>query len=178
MTAANETLSATLFPVAVIMERLQARQGRWTIPRWTAVGVVAGEEITTQDLKRTLVRSDGDREQYLWTGLALELFKDGAEAYWFNLSGDNPALYVACSYNDETDELAPVLVTADSAEAGMHEEAEDTVFSVPMPPEVHQWLERYVVENYVPQEKKKRKRKNWVKDSDYVHRSQTPRPRR
>ncbi|MDH3672681.1 MAG: DUF3305 domain-containing protein [Gammaproteobacteria bacterium] len=178
MTAPYQTTSTTVFPVSVIMECSVVRQGRWTVPKWEVVGVVAGEEMATQDIKRTLIRSENEREQYLWTGLALELFKDGAEAYWFNLSGDKPALYVACSCEDETHEVAPVLVTADSAEAGMHEEADDLVFSVPMPPEVHQWLERYVVENYVPQEKKRRKRKNWNEDSQYGQRPETTRPRR
>ena len=178
MTETNQTISTTVFPVSVVMERSQVHQGRWTLPKWEVIGVVAGEEITTQGVERTLIRSENDREQYLWTGLALELFKDGAEAYWFNLSGETPALYVACSCEDETDDIVPILVTADSAEAGMHEEGDDVVFSVPMPPEVHQWLERYVVENYVPQEKKKRKRKNWAHDSAYERRPQTTGPRR
>jgi len=174
----QQTISTTVFPVSVIMECSQVRQGRWTVPKWEVTGVVAGEKMATEDIKRTLIRSDNDCDQYLWTGLALELFRDAAEAYWFSLSGDNPALYVACSCEEETDEVVPVLVTADSAEAGMHEEGDDIVFSVPMPPEVHQWLERYVVENYVPKEKKKRKRKNWAQDSDYDRRPQTTRPRR
>ncbi len=174
----NEMISNTVFPVSVIMEYSQVRQGRWTAPKWEVMGVVAGEKMATRHVKRALIRSESDRTQYLWTGLRLELFKDGAEAYWFNLSGDRPALYVACSCDDETGEVAPVLVTADSAEAGMHEEADDMVFSVPMPPEVHQWLERYVIENYVPREKKKRKRKNWIQDSDYGRRPQTTPPRR
>lgn len=178
MTGQQQTTSATVFPVSVIMEYSQVRQGRWTVPKWEVTGIVAGEAMATAGIKRTLIRSENDRAQYLWTGLALELFKDSAEAYWFNLSGDRPALYVACSCEDENDEVAPILVTADSAEAGMHEEADDIVFSVPMPPEVHQWLERYVVENYVPQEKKKRKRKNWTQDSAYDRRPQTTRPRR
>jgi hypothetical protein len=174
----QQTRSTTEFPVSVIMERTEVRQGRWTVPKWEVIGVVAGEEMATPELQRTLIRSENDRQQYLWTGLALELFKDAAEAYWFNLSGDKPALYVACSCEDETDEVVPILVTADSTEAVMHEEANDIVFSVPMPPEVYQWLERYVVENYVPQEKTKRKRKNWVEDSHYDQRPQTTRPRR
>ncbi len=174
----HQTISTTVFPVSVIMECSQVRQGRWTVPKWEVIGVVAGRQMATQEIKRTLIRSENDRQQYLWTGLALELFKDAAEAYWFNLSGDKPALYVACSCEDETDEVVPILATADSTEGVMHEEANDIVFSVPMPPDVYQWLERYVVENYVPQEKKKRKRKNWVEDSGYERRPQTTRPRR
>ena len=32
---------------------------------------------------------------------------------------------------------------------------------VPIPPEIYQYLEKFVVSHFVPQERKKRKRKNW-----------------
>ena len=61
--------------------------------------------------------------------------------------------------------LTPVLVSADPDEALAHMESDDLVMSVPMPPEINQWVERYVIENYVPPDKKKRKRKNWTEES-------------
>ncbi len=162
----DQSLSPSRFAVSVIVERQQIQQGRWSLPRWEVVGVVASEKAAAQERERTLIRSADDREQYLWTGFAVELYKDGAESYWTNLVGKTPSLYVVC--REEDDQMVPFLVTADCGEAGMHEETDDAVFSVPMPRDVHQWLERYVVENYVPQEKKKRKRKDWVEESIYV----------
>lgn len=164
-------LSPSRFPVSVIVERQQIQHGRWSLPRWEAVGVVAGDDTAGQDVQKTVIRSDDEGEQYLWTGLTVDLYKDGGESYWTNLVGKTPSLYVVC--REEDDEIAPFLVTADCGEAGMHEESDDAVFAVPMPPEVGQWLERYVVENYVPQDKKKRKRKDWLKDSLY-HEAQEP----
>jgi hypothetical protein len=45
-------------------------------------------------------------------------------------------------------------------------EVSGTVFSAPIPPVIYQWLERYVVENYQPQEPKKRSRMNWTKEGE------------
>ena len=59
------------------------------------------------------------------------------------------------------------MVTADCGEADMHVEADDEVFAVTMPRDVYQWLEQYVLKNYVPRERKKRKRKNWLEESVY-----------
>ncbi|MFQ6024080.1 MAG: DUF3305 domain-containing protein [Acidiferrobacterales bacterium] len=173
----QHSLSPSRFPVSVIVERQQEQHGRWSLSRWEAVGVVAGEDTAGQDIQRTVIRSDDVGEQYLWTGFTVELYKDGAEGYWTNLVGNTPSLYVVCREEDD-EELTPFLVTADCGEAGMHQEIDDTVFSVPMPREVHEWVERYVVENYVPQEKKKRKRKNWLEDSIYVQGPQGQKPGR
>ena len=150
------------------MERREVQQGRWSLPKWEAVGVLAGEHARAAGAGKTLIRSDAGREQYLWGGFALELFKDGAENYWYNLVGERPLLYIVCRYDAENeDELVPILVTVDCGEADMHAEADDDVFAVAMPAEVYQWLEQYVVKNYVPRERKKRKRKNWLEESVY-----------
>ncbi|MBW8055700.1 MAG: DUF3305 domain-containing protein [Nitrospira sp.] len=158
--------SASIFPVSVIVERQQVQHGRWTMPRWEAVGVVASENAIDTERQKTLIHSDGKSEQYLWTGFSIELFKDGGESYWYNLVARNPSLYVVCEEGDEA-EITPFLVLADYAEANMHAEADDLVCSVPMPPEIYQWLERFVMNNYVPKPKKKRKRKDWMEESAY-----------
>jgi hypothetical protein len=167
----EQSLSASIFPVSVIVERRQVQHGRWTLPRWEAVGVVAAESGTGAERQKTLIHSDEKSEQYLWTGLSIELFKDGAESYWYNLLAKSPSLYVVCEESEEA-EIAPFLVIADPAEANMHAEADDLVCAVPMPPEINQWLERFVIDNYVPREKKRRKRKNWMEESAYGHGSE------
>jgi len=40
------------------------------------------------------------------------------------------------------------------------------VFSVPMPKQVIEWVERFVMDYYDPVIKKKRKRQDWAKESD------------
>jgi hypothetical protein len=161
------------FPVSVLMERRMARVGQWTQPQWEAVAVVAGEDHNRW-LRRTQVHHDDARDQYLWSGLNVELFKDGCESYWYNLKSDNPRLFVVCFVEDEHDdgelELKPVFVTANQDEANAHMESDDPVFSVPMPDKVLQWVERFVVTYYQPEIKRKRKRKDWVEDSEHAKR--------
>lgn len=164
----TQDLPSSRCTVSVIMERREVQQGRWSLPKWEAIGVLAGENVPTHESGKTLIRADAGREQYLWSGFTVELFKDGAENYWYNLIGAKPSLYIVCRADSENDEeLVPVMVTVDCGEADMHAEADDDVFAVAMPPEVYQWLEQYVVKNYVPRERKKRKRKNWVEESVY-----------
>ena len=60
----------------------------------------------------------------------------------------------------------PSLVTADQDEAMSHQEGDDQVFSTAMPAEIYGQLERFVVENYKPEMKKKRKRTDWLKNGE------------
>jgi hypothetical protein len=156
------------YSVSVILERREVQHGRWSLPKWEAIGVLAGENAPVASSAKTLIHADAGREQYLWGGFTIELFKDGAENYWYNLVGQTPLLYIVCREDPDNDgELAPIVVTADCGEADMHAEADDDVFAVAMPSEVYQWLEQYVLKNYVPRERKKRKRRNWVEESIY-----------
>jgi hypothetical protein len=161
----------TEIPVTVLVECRQARSGRWVQEQWEAVAVVAGKDVMGNASKTTLVHEDAECRRYLWSGLKLSLYKDACESYWYNLMSGSPYLYVIC-YTDEdengADGLKPFLVTADQQEASGHMETDDRVYSVPMPEQVHEWVERFVVEHYVPAQKKKRKRQQWAKESENV----------
>jgi hypothetical protein len=152
-------------PVAVIMGRREISGGAWRVPSWRAVGVVSGEHFVNRAARGEPVAAAGEEQQFLWTGLTLELYRDAAESYWSNLVGEKPALFVRCQ--EDADMLPiPVAVSADQDEAGAGIEGDDSVFAVAIPPEVYQALERFVVEHFVPREPKKRKRKNWSSQDD------------
>ena len=152
-------------PVSVLVERREVSAGRWTFPQWDVSAVVAGMRVVDAAPERTLISKDGAFETWMWSGLALELFRDGCEGYWYNLQSDRPCLFVVCHRDEESedpaDTLVPVIVTVDQDEASAHLESEDPVFSVPMPDKVHQWVERFVVEHYRPKVKRKRRRRDW-----------------
>lgn len=150
--------TANSVPVSVLMSREQVRRGRWSFPRWRVLGVVAGERAAGA-VRRTLVRCEDQLQEYLWSGYSLELHRDGGESYWSNLTATQPTLFVVCREDSEDGMMGPLLVTADYDEAGAYGEGDDQVYTVPMPPEVQRWLERYVVEHYRPQERKKRRRR-------------------
>jgi hypothetical protein len=146
--------------VAVIMQRARVQRGPWSVPNWSAVSVVAGKHLAGGGARCTPIREDEEQAQYLWSGLALELYRDEAEAYWYNLTSKNPSLFVIC-HEAPDGELTPFRVTADRDAASVCLESDDQVFAVPVPPEIYRSLEQFVVNHYVPQERRKRKRKNW-----------------
>jgi hypothetical protein len=147
-------------PVAVIMGRKLVTGRGWQVPSWRVVGVVAGADLPGRESRGIPVHGDAEEEQFLWGGLRLELFRDAAESYWSNLTGTQPSLFVLCCEN-EAGALVPKLVTADHDEAGSGVEVGDRVFAAPIPPEVYQHLEAFVIAHHVPQEKRKRKRADW-----------------
>ena len=80
--------------VAVIMQRSQVQQGRWSVPSWRAVSVVAGDHLVSKGAGQTPIHEDDRVAQFLWAGFSLELYRDLAEEYWFNLTSENPSLFV------------------------------------------------------------------------------------
>jgi hypothetical protein len=151
--------------VAVIMQRSQVTQGQWSVPSWRAVSVVAGEHLVGKGAGQTPIYETDGEAQFLWSGFALELYRDQAEDYWYNLTGDSPSLFVICHESPEGD-LTPFRVTADQDSASGCLESDDQVFAVSIPPEIYQRLEQFVVAHYVPREPKKRKRKNWSQENE------------
>lgn len=142
------------------MERTQIKRGLWSVPSWRAVSVVPGEHVAGKGSDRSTIYERDEEAQYLWSGLSLDLYRDLAEEYWYNLTGDNPSLFVIC-HESPDGELTPFQVTANHDAATTCLESDDQVFAVPIPPELYGHLEKFVVAHFVPQERKKRKRKNW-----------------
>lgn len=162
----------TEFPVSVLMERRQKRRDRWSFVEWKVTGVAAGGRFGRRPQKQ-VVHQDADCQSVLWRDFVIELIKDGAESYWNNLMAAEPSLFVVCRTDEVTGELEPFLVTANYDEIIGYMEVDDQVFSVPIPAEIYQWLERYVVNNYVPPERRKRKRADWLQNDN----DQTPSPK-
>jgi Protein of unknown function (DUF3305) len=155
------------FPLSAVMECTRSKRGPWRLPVWRLIGFVAGQAVTGERPQRLPVHNDGGRSQWLWTGLNLALFRDSAESYWYNLVGRRPSLFLVCR-EEATGELTPFTVTANYDEAGAHMEADDQVFSAPVPPELHLQLETFVMQHYRPQPPVKRKRVNWTEKADDV----------
>ena len=147
-------------PVAVILGRRVVARGGWKVPSWHAVGVVAGENLPGRDARAVPVHETEDEQHFLWGGLHVELYRDATEAYWSNLVGRQPALFILCT-EEEGGMLEPRSVTADMHEAGSSMEGDDQVLSATIPPEVYHQLERFVVEHHKPEVKRKRKRTDW-----------------
>ena len=170
MSGESSARKSLRIPVSVVLERRIARVGPWSQAQWEAVAAVAGEEVASGRGSATLVHEDDECRRYLWPGLVVELFPDGCESYWYNLLSERPSLFVVCFERDEEEddevELIPAIVTASQDEANAHMESDDPVYSVPMPEKIVGQVERYVVENYEPEVKKKRRRADWARESE------------
>ena len=147
------------------MQRSQVQQGRWSVPSWRAVSVVAGDHLVGKGAGQTPIYEDDRDAQFLWSGFSLELYSDLAEEYWYNLTGESPSLFVIC-HESPDGKLTPFRITADQDSASGCLESDDQVFAVPIPPEIYQQLEQFIVAHYVPQERKKRKRENWSPEQE------------
>jgi hypothetical protein len=146
------------FPVGVVVRRATSRNP-WQDASWGVAGVLAGRQAAARSGPRLLRESDAEA-LYLWGGLAVELFRDQGESYYFNLAGESPRAFVVC-HRDDRHGLRPVRVTLSYDEATSHFEGDEEVFDAPMPPELVAWLERFVLSHYVPEKKTKRRRADW-----------------
>ena len=167
----NESEREVTIPVSVVLQRTIDTSKRWVLPNWTAFAVITGEHIR-QDEQKMLIHEDGMISRYFWGGLIVHLYKDGSEGYWYNLLSDTPFLFVVCEGEQGEKEVEPAFVTANQDEATGYMESDRLVLSLPMPVEIRDILERYVITHYIPQEKKKRKRRDWAEDSDFGKRPQ------
>jgi hypothetical protein len=151
-------------PVRVMMRRSENPDSPWGIPRWELLAVLPDTD-PPQHRERRLVHKAEGQHDFEWSGLRVVLFRDAAESYWYNLVGRDPSLCVICRPGEDID-LEPFTVTANYDEAGAHMEADDTVFSAPLPAELVTELEEFVMTHYRPVEPHKRKRRNWAAEAE------------
>jgi len=164
------------FDVGIVLEQtyrsFAGKTGEMRVPVWSLCELLVRGQIDTSpraqplSTEKTVISDIDGSQRVLWTGFTLEFFRDGGQSYWHTLVGEKQELFVVCQ-DDEDGQFAPILVTADYDEAMAYQEADDTILSAPMPEKIYLVLERFVLENYAPAKKKKRKRKNWHdKESD------------
>ena len=160
---------AKRFPVSVVMERRSVQGNRWVSESWKAVGVAVGARTVAGGEENPLCLVSGrDASQYLWTGLTVELFPDETESYYHNLMVGTPGCYIVV--RPRADGMPePVLVTLSFDAGQAYQEADETVYAVPLPPELYRAAEAFVIAHYVPEKKRKRKLENWKEDARERH---------
>jgi len=148
------------FPVTVMMESRPIHGSRWITHTWSATGVVVGDH-SSAGWRQARESDESGCSEYLFGGLQLHLHVDECESYYHNLLAETPKLFVIAREDTAGGRPQPFQVTASFDEAHAYLEAEGSVYEVPVPPEVYRAVEAFVLENYVPEARKKRKRQNW-----------------
>lgn len=156
--AADARPDQAAFAVSVILERRPA-QSRWAEHLWSAVGITIG----TPDPQTApqLVREDAASALYRVDGLDVRLFADECESYYFNLVSASPRAFVIAHCDTPGAQPEPFHVSMSFDEAHAYLEGDDEIFAVPVPPELYRWTEAFVIDNYFPQKKTKRKLRDW-----------------
>ena len=140
------------------MER-QPAQSPWAEYVWSASGI-AVEQLPLTD-EPLLIREDGQRAWFLLGGFDVTLFVDECESYYFNLISNTPRAYVLAHVADDGGCPLPFRISMSFDEAHAYLEGEDEIFAVDVPPELYRWAEAFVIANYFPEKKRKRKLRDW-----------------
>ncbi|MCW8935867.1 MAG: DUF3305 domain-containing protein [Gammaproteobacteria bacterium] len=159
----NEQIAKNLpehIPVTVIMEKQPARSSQWVDYIWTAIGVMVDNTDKVLDEPR-IDDNEDDVQLKKCSGYQVTLHVDECDSYYQNLMSPTPHCFIVVREDEENDEPEPFIVSLSFDEAHAYLEGGEEVFAVDIPPEIYQWTEAFVLENYCPQQLKKRKRWNW-----------------
>ena len=150
-------------PMGVVVERRDSNN-QWIDFDWRVVSVLPGAaEINDWVELRSGTDEQGGWVQYHAATLPLEIFRKETEGYKFNLTLEQPSIFIVMrESDDEEDEhdVFPFLVTVCPYEAQDYlDSSEEVVDNVPMPETVMAWLADYIEQHHVDEPFKKRKRK-------------------
>jgi hypothetical protein len=148
------------FPVSLVLEFQRTDTSAWSGGQWQVVAALAGWHGGSRRHDAVPLHKDEAVERVLCSGYRLRLYRDDAESYYCNLMGEHPGLFVVCG-EQCGERPQPTLVTASYGEAASYSETDGNVYAVAIPPEIYRWIEAYVLEHYVPEKRRKRKRDNW-----------------
>ena len=160
-TPGNPVEAKQHFPVSVILERRPAKS-RWVEHVWKAAGITVGRH-TEGDPQ--LVKEADETVYYLVGGLEVALHVDECESYYHNLVSDTPRAYVVAHLEADDPTPQPFLISMSFDEAHAYLEGDDEIYAVDVPPELYRWTEAFVIANYFPEKKKKRKLRDWSREA-------------
>ena len=152
MTTRVHEITAAVYPIAVIMERIKLASP-WLALRWEAKGVVR-DIFPAGSGERVIVR-DEQQLQVLFPGFELRLMRDEAEGYYLNVTSPEPKVFVLWRLHDGT--ARPAFITVSYNEGTRWADSGESVDGVPLPPELLPWVGEFVEQNYKPEPPKPRR---------------------
>ena len=154
--------SAEILPVAVLIQR-SAAPNRWEDWQFRLLEVVPATNASDA-VGHTVVEDDGKQSRWLHSGFGVQLFADECKGYFLNLTSGQPSWFV--SRRPEEQDPSQVEVTAVSVsyiEADRRMFAEEHVESVPLPPELCEWLQEFTNQHFKPESARKVRAQSFLK---------------
>ena len=154
--------SAEVLPVSVLLQRTAA-PNRWEDWQFKLLDVVPATTLADA-VGPTLVEDDGKHSRWQYGGFALQLFVDECKGYFLNLTSGRPSWFV--SWRPHEQDPSQVEVTAVSVsyiEADRRMFAEEHVESVPLPPELCEWLQAFTNQHFRPDSARKVRAQSFLK---------------
>lgn len=151
MDAINPT--ATVYPVAVIMECRTLADNRWQTLQWEARGV-APDAAPVATPEPGIARDD-KVTRIVYPGHQIRLFRDEAEGYLYNITSPEPKVFVLWRMHDDV--AQPERVTVSYHEGARWMDSDERVDGVPLPPELLPWIREFAVLHYKPEPKKQKR---------------------
>lgn len=159
------------FAATVLLEKRKVERKFWHSHAWYLDTVAIGDSVSEAEQAGELAYSKPTGDVFRWSGYRVTLYKDACERYWHALISDEPKIYVVCRDSDSEDEtephdVSPLCITLDYDEALAFAETDDLTLSAPIPPQLYRYMEDFVLAHYRPVPFKKRKRRDWSKESE------------
>jgi hypothetical protein len=138
-------------PIAVVMERRPPAHP-WDEARWHLVAALPWQDA--RQAVHSLATTADDVEACLMSGLQLELSPDEGDGYFENWVAPEPKVFVIWHENDG--KATAVAASVSYAEGARMLDSGDAADGLPMHAAIHEWLGRYLQDNYRPRSRRGR----------------------
>ncbi|WP_392340869.1 DUF3305 domain-containing protein [Moritella marina] len=146
------------WPIAFALRSEEKQVGRWSTLSWSIDKVELYEQaaaINNDDVITIAANNTVNSTRYERT---LYLYRDERTDYRFNLSSQDPHLFIVCEVTDE--QFSPLLITAAQSVASSYMDGDYQVLHIQMPLPVQAWMEAFIGRNGELIEFKKKRCKN------------------
>lgn len=127
------------WPIAFCLRSEEKQIGRWTTLSWSIENIELYEQTATNHRDETALSASVNSTSYERT---LTLYRDERTDYRFNLSSQDPHLFIVCEEEDE--QLSPLLITAAQSVASSYMDGDYQVLHIQMPLPVQAWMEAFI----------------------------------
>ncbi len=137
-----------LWPIAARLQQQEIHRGIWATTQWQLIGFELTPELHTQHICQ------------------LQLYKDERTDYRFNLSSQQPKLFVVMDNPDDSEPVVIQTVTASQTVAARYMDGDNLVLSHNMPLAIQAWIEAFIGRHGELLERKRKKYKRVGRSND------------